>query len=61
MAVILLSSSPTEACAYDQADSSDLAWYVEIFESVLASLSWPLLKTPAKSVIERLSRAGVVD
>ena len=49
--------SPTEACAHDQVDGSDLAC-VELFESALASSS---LKTPAASAMERPLWPGVVD
>ena len=52
----LLSNSPTEACAYDQVDGSDLAWCVELFESVLTSSSWASLKTPATSAMESLGQ-----
>ena len=52
--------SIAEAGAHDQVDGSNLAC-VELFESVLASLRWASLKTPAPSVIERPFRAGVVD
>ena len=34
---------------------------VELFESVLASLSWAWFNTPATSAMERSFKAGVID
>ena len=57
----LLSRSPTEACAYDQVNGSDLAWCVELFESVAALSSGASLTMPATSAMERPFSADAVD
>jgi hypothetical protein len=50
-----LASLPSER----QGDDRDLAWLVELLESVLASSIWASLKTPARSLLwkERLGQA----
>ncbi|EDR00588.1 uncharacterized protein LACBIDRAFT_334047 [Laccaria bicolor S238N-H82] len=60
MTVILTLQLPTEACIYDREDGGDLAWCAELFETVLASLGWASLVTPATSAMERPFKADVV-
>ena len=52
----LLSSTPADACAYDQVDGGNLAQCVEPFEGISGSSSWVSLKRTGTSAMERLGQ-----